>query len=354
MSQPELIVTKRKIAIAHLVLKERRPPPPQLSVQLRPQHLRWEVGRYRDRIRSGPGGLSRARIWTPEHVGEQHNLVLNQAYDLIAAAGFRGLTNYAVVGTGSTAPSTSDTRLEAELARTNTVPSGSSDQFSRIADGVWRIERTREFSSAAVGGHNLTEWGWAPGGTVGTADLAVRELFRDENGNPIALTLAADQALRVIYAIEVSIAPVTAQAASLQITNLGELTGNVIVHAESNPGSGVKTDLDLIDALAVGGGAVGLGTTRGGLTYYLPSDRTAYDGKPLAFNPYNSGDRARSVQSVTWDTGEAVKTITDIVIGISRYSSVAYNFVLELDTGSEIVKDNMHKLILDGWTVISW
>ncbi len=350
----ELIVAKKKIAIARLVLRERRPPPPELSVRLRPQHLRWEVGRYRERIRSGPGGLGRGRRWTPEVVGEQHNLLLDQAYDLIASAGFSGLTNYAVVGTGSAAPSPTDTQLGAELARTNSIPSGSSDQISRTADGVWQIQRTREFSAAIVGGHNLTEWGWAPGGTVGATDVAVRELFRDSGGTPITLSLAADQSLRLIYAMQVNIAPVTAQAVSLTLTNLGTLTGNAIVHAESNPGSGPKTDFDLINTLAKGGGAVGLGTVRGGLSYYLQYSRAASDGKGLTFNPYNPGDRARSVQSVTWNSNEAVKTITDIAIGLSYYSTVGYNFVLELDAGQEIVKDNTHKLILNGWTVISW
>jgi len=262
MSQPELIVAGKKIAVARLVLRERRPPPPRFSIKLRPQYLRYEVGSYRERLSSGPGGLGRGRVWVPHRVGEQHNLLLNQAFDLIASHGFTALTSYAVVGTGSSAPSATDTGLVSELARTNEKPGGSSDEISRVSDGVWNIQRVREFSASVVGGANLTEWGWAPSKTRNALDLAVRELFRDSNGEPITLTLADDQNLRLIYTQEVSIAPVTPVAASLAITNLGSLTGNFIVHAYSNAGSGNKTDLDLINSLARGSGAVGLGVRR--------------------------------------------------------------------------------------------
>ena len=354
MSQSEIVVPKRRILIPRMVIRERRAPSPRVGVRLQPQHLRYEVGRYRERLRSGPGGLGRGRIWTPERVGEQHNLLLDQAFDLIASHGFTGLTAYAVVGTGSSAPSATDTGLAAEFARTNVVPSGSSDQITRVSDGVWNIQRTREFGASTVGGANLTEWGWAPSGTPNAADLAVRELFRDSGGTPVTLTLATDQALRLIYTQQVTITPVSAVAASLTLTNLGTLTGNFIVHAESNPGSGPKTDLDLINTLAQGGGSVGLGIYRGGLTYYLQYSRTAGSGKSLAFNPYTAGDRARSVGDLTWASGEAVETITDIAIGLAYYNTVAFNAVLELDSGQEIVKDNLHKLILTGWTIISW
>jgi len=352
MSQHELIAAKKKIAVARLVMRERRPPLPKLSVRLRPQHLRWEVGRYLDRIRSGPGGLGRAKIWAPERVGEQHNLVLDNAYELIAQYGFGNLHRYMAVGTGSTAPSPGDTALASELVRSNRVPSGFGISYASPSDGVYDVEMQIEFLESEVGGQNLTEWGAAP---TATSTLAARELFRDSGGNPITLTIASDQRLRLIYTMRTTISPVTAQPVSLAITNLGTLTGKLIARKNDDFGlihswatgaaAGVNFGSQFL-YMGVQGGAVGLNYTDSDPTYY--AEKYNFAG---AIEPYAAGSRVRRF-TPTWTTAQFNRTIGSIGLGYGDYGSWA-GLWLVFDAGSELTKDNLHKLIWDSWT-LSW
>ncbi len=352
MSQHELIVAKKKIAVARLVLRERRPPSPKLSVRLRPQHLRWEVGRYRDRIRSGPGGLGRAKIWAPERVGEQHNLVLDAAYTtLMPNYGIKYLTNCAAVGTGSTAPTTSDTVLVAEVARKCDVPPpGYSDEITRPANGTYRIQRVREFGSSQVGGQNLTEWGWTPSYSGGP--FAVRELFRDGSGNPIALSLATDQLLRLIYAIEITFAPLS-QTVSINIANIGNVAGTMELKGGSNDSGRGGSDFITVEQFMKGSSNALLG----GWTSLPPSSGYLNDGNPsdqssltdLGLGP---GSRSRQMQG---QFGTSQLNGTVYALGVVGRPSSSWGarpgWIIYLDT--PFTKDSLHKLLLDPWT-LSW
>jgi hypothetical protein len=71
------------------------PPPPSSNVSFpKAQHLSWQLVKSSLGISSGPLGTFRKPI---EHVvreGEQHNLVLDQAYDYIATYGLSHLRTY--------------------------------------------------------------------------------------------------------------------------------------------------------------------------------------------------------------------------------------------------------------------
>ncbi|MCL0127255.1 hypothetical protein, partial [Klebsiella pneumoniae] len=86
----------------------------------------------------------------------------------------------------------------------------------------------REFSESEVGNLNLTEWGFSPSGSAGN-NLMSRELFRDGNGNPIAITPASDQRLRLIYKTRITLAPVVAVDASINISGIGVRTGKCVL-----------------------------------------------------------------------------------------------------------------------------
>ncbi len=354
MSQHELIVAKKKIAVARLVLRERRPPPPKLSVQLRPQHLRWEVGKYRDRIRSGPGGLGRAKIWTPERVGEQHNLIVNSAGDAMAATDWENLATQAVVGTGSNAPAVTDTSLQAQIAYSLTRPSGWQDSTSYGGSpGVWIRQVAREFAPAQVGGQNLTEWGFAnPGGV-----LIARELFRDAAGSPITLTLASDQALRLIYSYKIMLSPIT-QAISINITNIGTVTGTLGISRQATT---TRYDLDTFALFATANPNMRIFIFLSARTFSYDSSPWGADGfvsvggPPLpasgaGYYDYTPGSRQRKLR-LEIPTANGNGTI--FALGFGNANAPATGIYLKFDAGSEIAKDNLHKLILDSWT-ISW
>jgi len=215
---------EKRIAIPRIVVRPILPPPLEIGARIRPQWLHWQVGRYLEKLSFGPGGKGKADIWTPEREGEQHNLILNQFYNsIIPQYGFIGSSQYAAVGTGSTAPNASQTQLASEIGtstsprRTNSVPTGESNEIEALATyGEYNIRRVLEFTEAQVGGLNLTEWGFSPVNTY-NGPLMTRELFRDGNGNPTVLTLAADQKLRLIYRYKVTVSPTTPQNVSVNI-----------------------------------------------------------------------------------------------------------------------------------------
>ncbi len=355
MLQRKIVVPKRRILIPRMVIRERRAPPPRVGVRLRPQHLRYEVGRYRERLRSGPGGLGRGRVWTPERVGEQHNQILNNAFELIATYGFSSLANYAAVGTGSTAPAATDTQLAAELVRTNNDPGGSG--ISRIADAQYQITRVRQFTSAQVGGQNLAEWGWAPTGTANNPDLMTRELFRDSGGTPVTLTLATDQELRLIYSYQVTLGPIT-QAVSLAITNIGTITGTLALYRYYSIGLTTKDNMDLaaFDRFAKGQALAAFvdNLANPGWTY---NSNIANWGSVTTINaspdPYTAGSRQRVYPSITFQANQANIGITRYALRLGTGSGAGSDCPIQIWFDTPISKDNLHKLIFDPWT-LTW
>ena len=152
----------------------------------------------------------RGGFWSP-------NLVTNAGLNAVATARLRSYPTaleddpqnwrgWMVVGTGSTAPAFTDTVLAAEvfdenpgdLATNNNGGFSDVNTFPDPSGGFitasWRI--TRVFTLAST--LNLTEYGFSttPGGS-----LTIRELFRDEGGNPVTISIAAGKKIRVDHTL---------------------------------------------------------------------------------------------------------------------------------------------------------
>lgn len=382
---------EKRIVIPRIVVRPILPPPLEIGARIRPQWLHWQVGRYREKLSFGPGGKGKADIWVPEREGEQHNLILTQFYDsLIPQYGFIGPSQYAAVGTGSTAPDPTQTQLANEIGtsssprRTNSVPSGESNGIEALATyGEYNIRRVFEFSEAQVGGLNLTEWGFSPVSSY-NGPLMTRELFRDGLGNPIVLTLATDQRLRLIYRYKVTVSPTSPQNVSVNIGGDGPgirtakflLTGMFSTSGAYNSWSSVnyfgillsssdsayrqrRGDLVVVDALARGGytggvGAVGFSSNAAPLTYVHTTEifPTNSTNKGLSYN--SPSGRSRQA-SVLLQTTEQVITIKSVILNGNLYtndygrSSPTGNLVF--DSGQEFAKDNLHKLLIAYWQV---
>ncbi|MFM9421008.1 hypothetical protein ACKLNZ_10050 [Thermus scotoductus] len=294
---------------------------------------------------------------------EQHNLVLNQTYDsLIASYGFTLLTQYAAVGTGSTPPAATQTGLVAEARRTNRDQNGSTGTFSytRVANGVYEQTTVREFLETEVGNSNLTEWGFSPSNTAG-GNLICRELFRDGNGNPIVITPAADQRLRLIYKTRVTLSPTVAVSASIDISGIGVRTGKyVLTLSRGGTTSGSYPDLVVVE-LAITGSLIdsGGGTSTWYQSIYLHSvalpttyTDTTENSSVLVYKwpglqAYVSGSRQRKTNPVTFALNEANGTIRTIGLG-PRWGG-GFRFVL--DSGQEFTKDSLYKLTINEFTV---
>jgi hypothetical protein len=369
---------EKRIAIPRIVVRPILPPPLEVGARIRPQWLHWQVGRYREKLSFGPGGEGKAKIWVSEMEGEQHNMILNQFYDsLIPQYGFIGSSLYAAVGTGSTAPDSTQTQLVNEIGtsssprRTSSRPSGQNDQVEALATpGEYNVLRVREFPETWVGGLNLTEWGFSPLSSRNGA-LMTRELFRDSNGDPIVLTLAADQRLRLIYRYKVTVSPTSPQAVSVNIGGDGPgirtakfmLTGAVSNNSYSLcvlPSPQRGGDLVVTDILAQGtrvgnGGTVWFSSQAAPLTYiHSGSGFTANSpNKALSYNAPVGRSRAASVLVLA---EEHVITIKSVVLDgyISTGSGSPTIFPtgnLVFDNGQEFTKDNLHKLFVGYWQV---
>jgi hypothetical protein len=374
---------EKRIAIPRIVVRPILPPPLEIGARIQPQWLHWQVGRYKERLSFGPGGEGKAKIWVPEREGEQHNLILTQFYDsLIPQYGFIGPSQYAAVGTGSTAPDPSQTQLANEIGtstsprRTNTIPSGESNEIEALATpGEYNIRRVFEFTEAQVGGLNLTEWGFSPVNTR-NGPLMTRELFRDGSGNPIVLTLATDQRLRLIYRYKVTVSPTSPQGVSVNIGGDGPgirtakflLTGRIGCVATPYFGVSISSDssyaarrgdLIIVDVLARAGRHGGVGTAgvsgnAAPLTYIHSTSRlaTADPNKNLSYSA--PAGRSRTA-SILFQNTEANITIKSVILNSNMCSSLNTDTGpggnLVFDGGQEFTKDNLHKLLIAYWQV---
>ena len=362
----KIIVPGKEILIPRVVVRPLLPPPPAFGARLQPQHLHWQVGRYKERLTSGPGGLGRGKIWVVEKEAEQHNLILTQTYDaLIGSYGFHSLANYAVVGTGSTPPDATQTGLVAEVARTSARVSGEPDTIARQSTsgpgvGTFIITVKREFTEAEVGGKNLTEWGFSPSDSAG-GNLMTRELFRDGQGNPVVISLASDQRLRLIYAYRFSYSPNAGapQDASINIANLGTFTGKVFATRYHDPGG--NSDLYLLSwwAMAYAGGFYN------SLCFYpldnykkpdLDSALGAYSslsGYRITSGMFTAITRGRKINAITIPSSDYNRDIYGFAIIRYTTSSHAGGFALAFDRGVKFTKSNLYKLVVGEWT-LTW
>lgn len=342
-----------RISVRHLL-----PPEPEIAVRLQPQHLHWQVGRYKERIVSGSGGLGRGRLWVPEREGEQHNLILTQTYDtLIGLYGLVDLGRYAVVGTGSAAPSPTQTGLVNEIARTDADSSPPLSEDTEPTAGQAVLKRVREFTESQVGGRNLTEWGFSPVGTPG-GNLMCRELFRDGSGNPVVLTLAPDQRLRLIYSYSFNYEPAigTAQDVSINIAGLGVKTAKLFL----------SRSISRIDHVYLLSEWAANSYDWPNNTFYgvLASSVTPH---PFAGpNTYGSTEmllrvlgttqitRGRKIKARTFTANEANVTWYGLTIA-RRFppNPPAGALFLAFDPGQEFTKDSLYKVVVNEW-VLTW
>lgn len=121
----------------------------------------------------------------------------------------------ALVGTGSSVPSVSQTQLDSRIATTTTTAPGgfTSGSFTTgpIADHYGWTRWIYRFNTGVATG-NLTEVG------VGHSDTAVfsRALILDGNGNPTTVTVLADESLDVTYELRL-------------YANVADVTGNITI-----------------------------------------------------------------------------------------------------------------------------
>lgn len=220
---------------------------------------------------------------------EFDNLITDVGIDYLFTASTNGMynaTNYVAVGTGSTTPTTSDTSLESEIARTSNAGGFSDSWFS---DGLSEDReynyrrRTRVFTEEEANG-NLTELGCFTSSSGGT--MWNRQLFRDELGNPTTITKTSDDQLRIVYDAYVYI-PVTDGVQEITVAGTPtQFTTRALAVVSSNSWglNGALRHMANLDA---------------GAACLRASDRTTFYARNYTNTPTGDNDSSHSIQSYT-------------------------------------------------------
>src|SRR5690606_34207051 len=118
----------------------------------------------------------------------------------ITAISFR---RYLAVGTGSTAPDVTDDVLDNEVQRANSDGGFGIGANSAGLDDtldLWWYESLVRRVVTMSDDRNLTEYGFSAAASVA---INIRELLRDELGDPITVSLLTGKSLRVDHTIRV-------------------------------------------------------------------------------------------------------------------------------------------------------
>lgn len=251
------------------------------------------------------------------------NLITNAALEDIGSGGREiqqfSANGYLAVGTGNSTPTVTQTTLDAEIARTQSRGSPSiNGSAGQVNDYEYFWNRTTKVLLPGVGTGNLQELGLFRVSSGGT--MFCRQLFRDNDGNPVVISKTADDELRVTYEFRLY---------TMKTTNTATLTVKGVERTFTTRGY----DLD---------GANRWGTTNwgdSGLVNYLGSSWSGTTGNVVLFSSsampalnstqvgtgqtgcssggwgsYTGGTRYRDY-SATWNPGLGNLTIGSVVWG---------------------------------------
>lgn len=277
----------------------------------------------------------------------QPNLILNQGLDYVAARTYQENITSCAIGSGSTAPLTTDTGLSNELARTSTYDITYQPCATTLVGNVFSIQKTFKFASQTQD-QQFGEIGWSYTDTPGN-NLFSKAQILDTNGNPIILTIYRNQYLRVTYTLKITLSPSTASTNGAIIdgwpTSSGQskiqYIGLRAVGPDGNPqnydsggtvnepSQGIfQVFLSVIStALAAFGSAAnrsgGTATTSGSISTYIPGTYSI-------------------TKSGTFGRGVANSTLRSTGLGPSGSSSVNSTYVELFDIDQE--KDTSYEL----------
>ena len=197
------------------------------------------------RIHTGLKGRVRWRLERHGKVvqeGEQANLITDAGLNEWAnALGFGHLVVSLAVGTSSVAPTFGDLTLGNEVARSSVEPIASpADVVVNNVDGTQTVTFVSYRRIIFDASYNLTEFGYFRSNVAATS--MIRQLFRDELGNPVTITALADDTLTVQHSMTVVGFP----------NNSQQETSDITITEYDRDGAVVATDTFKVKLAAVG------------------------------------------------------------------------------------------------------
>ncbi|MEF2280365.1 hypothetical protein V3W47_18890 [Deinococcus sp. YIM 134068] len=279
--------------------------------------------------------------------GERHNLITDAGLDAFANENGRGVAapnvryggfrNTLRVGTGSTAPSATKTSLGSEVANGGGTGGFDAEQIETVGVvgnelvGTFRTVRVVNFTAA----YNVTEYGLASGTS---SSLSITELFRDAQGNPVAVPVQAGYQLKLTHDLTIRLPYVAVPG----VLNVG---GGDLATLTTYCTSGVSSSRfsDALQAFAPG--------EPGDLVILTAPDT----GAPNTISAYATVSVTRALQPYVAGSRRRVKRY-EIAPSAGNYDHHGYVFLwtttgngfkLAFQNGAKITKNSSQKLTFD-------
>jgi len=254
------------------------------------------------------------------------NLILNQGLDQLGTND-EVLIGYARVGTGTTAPSVTDTTLEAQVAASTSGP----DDITILNSGAPNYTTLSTFEYTFTQGDvtgNISEVGvgWATTG----ATLFSRALIVDGLGTPTTITLTSIDQLTIYYRLNAS-QPLTDTTSAVTISSVSYPYTIRTAYAASFCGNGTFNygyGFTRLNAVTLYGDDAALGAITGQLSgTSIASSGGA--GFTFTYPAYTPGSYYRdSTFSVAVGTGNAAGGIGGIQLTWGQYSTSLRNQIV--------------------------
>jgi len=133
-------------------------------------------------------------------LAERPNLFTNTGMDQLQSLTPESIRAWLRIGTGSTPPAFTDGSLDTEVQASSTNGEGG-DRTGVLTDAVWTHRSVIPKRVTMTADRNLTEFGFS---NNSTASLSVRNLFRDELGDPITISLLSGKILEVKHTLDIA------------------------------------------------------------------------------------------------------------------------------------------------------
>lgn len=133
--------------------------------------------------------------------GYQKNLILNQGLDFLGGNKGGNINSYCVIGSGNSAPTITQTHLDAAIAIATGSSTTSDYSYVDKGDNLYRMWEEKRYRFEGLQDVNISEVGLVSQGNISAYWLTTRALIKDSLGNPTAITIKAGEVLDVYYKI---------------------------------------------------------------------------------------------------------------------------------------------------------
>jgi hypothetical protein len=234
---------------------------------------------------------------------------------------------YMAVGTGTTAPAVTDTKLVNEIARTKSLGSPAITITSGYnAEAIyWWKKVTKVFLPGVGTNSNLTEVGIFDdsNANINGGTLFVRQLFRDINGTPTSINKQAEDELRLTYELRLypqqvsSVSTLTINGVSTTCTTRGydvDSTSPGRWGDTNNGSTGLMNQFGRVWANSTSTSRVGAFPTHSMPSLTSTQVGTVTASSAATWGTYTTGSYYRD-QTITFNPGLGNLTIGSIIWG---------------------------------------